>query len=233
RKNNDLLFFEFGKTYSIVEGVYRENQNLAIYLTGNVNETSWSGQTKKADFYFAKGIVDAVFSLTGVQNYQFEVSVNNELDESLTASVNGKNLAVFGSVNKSELEKFSIKQPVYFICFDWENLMSFNKKAEITFEPVSKFPQVQRDLSILADKDLPYREIEELVKSLHLKKLQKIQLFDVFENEKLGENKKSLAINFTFLDKEKTMTDEEIETMMNKIIFNLENKLNAVIRSNG
>ncbi|MDE3185364.1 MAG: phenylalanine--tRNA ligase subunit beta [Bacteroidota bacterium] len=233
RKNNDLLLFEFGKTYSIVEGFYRENQNLAIYLTGNVNETSWSGQTKKADFYFAKGIVDAVFSLTGVQNYQFEVSVSNELDESLTASVKGKNLAVFGSVNKSELEKFSIKQPVYFICFDWENLMSFNKKAEITFEPVSKFPQVQRDLSILAGKDLTYREIEELVKSLHLKKLQKVQLFDVFENEKLGENKKSLAINFTFLDKEKTMTDEEIETMMNKIIFNLENKLNAVIRRNG
>ena len=111
--------------------------------------------------------------------------------------------------------------------------MSFNKKAEITFEPVSKFPQVQRDLSILADKDLTYREIEELVKSLHLKKLQNVQLFDVFENEKLGENKKSLAINFTFLDKEKTMTDEEIETMMNKIIFNLENKLNAVIRRNG
>jgi phenylalanyl-tRNA synthetase beta chain len=91
---------------------------------------------------------------------------------------------------------------------------------------------VQRDLSILADKKISYGEIEKLVKSLQIKRLKNIQLFDVFENEKLGENKKSFAINFTFLDKEKTMRDDEVETMMNKIILNLENKLNAVIRRN-
>jgi phenylalanyl-tRNA synthetase beta chain len=82
------------------------------------------------------------------------------------------------------------------------------------------------------DKNISYADIENVVKSLHIKKLKNIQLFDVFENEKLGENKKSFAINFTFLDKEKTMTDDEIETMMNKFISNLENKLNAIIRRN-
>ncbi len=167
------------------------------------------------------------------QNYKFEIGENDKLDECVAAVVKGKQVLVMGTVNKSKSEEFSIKQPVYFICFDWDNFMSLIGKNDITFEPVSKFPHVQRDLSILVNKTLNYGEIEELVKSLHIKKLQSIHLFDVFENEKLGDNKKSFAINFTFLDKEKTMTDEEIETMMNKIISNLESKLNASIRNNG
>ena len=233
RKNTDLLFFEFGKIYSIVEGVYAEKPNLAIFITGNQNEANWSGQTKKADIYFAKGICEAIFTLAGVNKYQFDTSENDDLHECLTVSAKGKNIAVLGAVKRSGLEKFTIKQPVYFIYFDWENLMTFSKKNEITFDPISKFPQVQRDLSVLVDKKVPYKEVEELVKSLHIKKLQQIRLFDVFENEKLGENKRSFAINFTFLDKEKTMTDEEIESIMKKIISNIENKLDAVIRSNG
>jgi len=233
RKNNDLLLFEFGKTYSIVESVYNEKMNLAIYVTGNQNETNWSEQTKKADIYFAKGICEAIFRLAGVESYRFQLSETEDLQEALSLSVKKKNIATIGAVKKTRLDEFSIKQPVYFICFDWESLVASTKKSEISYEPVSKFPQVERDLSILVDKKLAYNEVEELVKSLHINKLQKMQLFDVFENEKLGENKKSLAINFTFLDKEKTMTDEEIELMMNKIISNLESKLNAAIRSNG
>ncbi len=233
RKNNNLLFFEFGKTYSIVGNKYEERQKLAIYISGNQNENSWNIASKKGDIYFSKGICEAIFSLAGIQNYEFEASDNDSLDQCIAATVKDKEIAVTGAVNQSQLEKFSIKQPVYFICFDWENLMLAKKKNEIAYEPVVKFPQVQRDLSLLLDKKITYKEIEELVKSLHIKKLQNIRLFDVFENKKLGEDKKSFAINFTFLDKEKTMTDEEIEAMMNKIISNLENKLNAVIRSNG
>jgi len=232
RKNTDLLLFEFGKTYSISEGVYGEKPNLALYITGNKNETNWSEQTKKADIYFAKGICDAIFTSAGIQKCQFEISKNDDLEECLAVTVKGKNIAFLGAVKRSQLEKFSIKQPVYFIYFDWVNLMSFSQKTEITFDPISKFPQVERDLSILVDKKVTYQEVEELVKSLHIKKLENMRLFDVFENEKLGANKKSFAINFTFLDKEKTMTDEEIESIMNKIISNIESELDAVIRSN-
>jgi len=232
RKNIDLLFFEFGKTYSLIENEYHEKQNLALYFSGNKNEINWNSQAKKTDIYFVKGIAEAIFSLLGIKKYEFEVSKNEKLFESINASINGENLAVMGAVLKSELEIFSIKQPVFFVCIDWEKLLSFTKNETIVFQPVSKFPQVQRDLSILVDKNISYGEIENVVKSLQIKKLKKVQLFDVFENEKLGENKKSFAINFTFLDKEKTLTDEEIETMMNKIISDLENKLNALIRRN-
>jgi phenylalanyl-tRNA synthetase beta chain len=232
RKNNNLLFFEFGKTYSKIENEYHEKQNLALYFTGNKNELSWNSSAKKIDIYFVKGIAEAIFSLAGIRNYQFTVSQNKELNECLVSSVNGVTFGVSGSVKKSELETLSIKQPVFYFCIDWDKLISFTDDKDISFEPISKFPQVQRDLSILIDKNISYGEIENVVKSLHIKKLKNIQLFDVFENEKLGQNKKSLAINFTFLDKEKTMTDDEIETMMNKIISSLENKLNALIRRN-
>jgi phenylalanyl-tRNA synthetase beta chain len=232
RKNNNLLFFEFGKTYSKIENEYHEKQNLALYFTGNKNELNWNSPVKKMNIYFVKGIAEAIFSILGIQNYQFVVSEDEELNECLISSVNGVSVGITGNVKKSKLDIFSIKQPVFYVCMDWDKLVSFTNKNDISFEPISKFPQVQRDLSILIDKNISYADIENVVKSLHIKKLNNIQLFDVFENEKLGENKKSLAINFTFLDKEKTMTDDEIEAMMNKIIPNLENKLNAIIRRN-
>lgn len=232
RKNNNLSFFEFGKIYAQKNGEYEEKQNIALYLTGNKNELSWNSSSKKIDIYFIKGIGEAILSLTGINNYQFEISKNQELDDGFTVSVNNTNLVVGGSVKRSYLEMFSIKQPVFFLCIDWSKLISFTQKQDISFEPIAKFPQVHRDLSIVIDKEISYQQIEELVKSLQLPKLDNVQLFDVFENEKLGADKKSLAFNFTFSDKEKTLTDKEIESLMNKIITLLETQLNALIRRN-
>jgi phenylalanyl-tRNA synthetase beta chain len=232
RKNNNLLFFEFGKTYSVVENKYVENQNLSLYFTGNRNEVNWNAPAKKTDIYFVKGICGAIFSLVGLKNYQIDKVAADSFDECLIAAVDRLPIAIAGRVIKKDLEMFSIKQPVFFLDIDWEKLISFTPNEEISFEPIAKFPQVQRDLSILIDKKITYGEIENVVKSLQIKKLENLQLFDVFENEKLGENKKSLAINFTFIDKEKTLTDDEIELMINKIISNLETKLNAIIRRN-
>ena len=232
RKNNNLLFFEFGKTYSITDKKYKEKENLALYFSGNKNELNWSSPSKIIDIFFVKGIVESILSLTGIKNYQFNISENESLDDCITISVKKENIGVAGSVKKSVLEMFSIKQPVFFICIDWDKMISFTNKKEIAFDPITKFPPVQRDLSVVLDKQVTYQQVEELVKSLHLYNLENFQLFDVFENEKLGKDKKSLAFNFIFLDKEKTLTDKEIENMMNKIITVLENKLNAIIRRN-
>jgi phenylalanyl-tRNA synthetase beta chain len=121
---------------------------------------------------------------------------------------------------------------VFFLCIDWDQLISFTRKKDISFNPIVKFPQVTRDLSLVIDRKISYQEVEKLVKSLHLSRLDAIRLFDVFENDKIGKDKKSFAISFTFSDKEKTLTDGEIEDMMNKIISLFESQLNAVIRSN-
>jgi phenylalanyl-tRNA synthetase beta chain len=233
RKNHDLLFFEFGKTYFHVNSAYTETRKLAIYITGNLASKSWNSPSRPAEIYFAKGVSEKILLLAGISNYKFEPTTNEDLEEGLVATSKGIKILDLGVVAKSQLERFSIKQTVYYIDIDWDSLLSLLKKKEITFEPISKFPHVDRDLSLLVNKSIQYGEIEELVKSLHIKKMQSIRLFDVFENEKLGTDKKSLAISFTFLDKEKTMTDEEVDKMMSKIIAALQTKFDAVIRSNG
>jgi phenylalanyl-tRNA synthetase beta chain len=232
RKNNSLRFFEFGKTYSKIEETYIEKQNLALYFTGNRSELNWNVSSKRMDIYFVKGICNAVLSLSGIKNVRFEISKNEQMDNSFKAYGDDVEIAIAGSINKAELEKFSIKQPVFFLCIDWEKLIAHIKDQKIIFKSIARFPKVQRDLSIITDKKVSYLEVEDLVKSLQLSKLESILLFDVFEDEKLGNNKKSLALNFTFTDKEKTLTDKEIENWMDKIMNLLETKLNAVIRRN-
>jgi phenylalanyl-tRNA synthetase beta chain len=130
------------------------------------------------------------------------------------------------------LEQFSIKQPVFFLYINWAKLISASKNKEIVFKEIPKFPQVQRDLSIIVDKAINYLSLEDSVTSLNLQKLKSVNLFDVFENEKLGKNKKSLAISFTFSDNEKTLTDDETEKMMSKIIQVIQKDHSAEIRKN-
>ena len=232
RKNADLLFLEFGKTYSVEQNSYSEVENLALYFTGDQKPLTWNSAAKKVDIYYVKGICESIFLLAGLKNFQCEISEDHHLDESLSFSVNKQALAVAGKVNHSTLERFSIKQAVFYLCINWNKLIEFTSEEIISFEPISKFPQVQRDLSIVVDKKLTYQSVADVVHNLHLNKLVHLELFDVFENEKLGENKKSFAITFTFLDKEKTLTDKEVEGFMNKIISNLEKQLNAEIRRN-
>jgi phenylalanyl-tRNA synthetase beta chain len=232
RKNANLLFLEFGKTYFTEKSKYEEIENLALYFTGNKNELNWNSTAGKVDIYYVKGILNSIFSLAGVKNFRFEISKDTQLDECISVSVNKETIGIAGSVNKFTLDKFSIKQPVLYACINWNKLIEVTSDETISFEPISKFPPVHRDLSMVVDKKLTYQSVEDLVHSLHLSKLIDLKLFDVFENEKLGENKKSFAISFTFLDKEKTLTDTEVDSIMNKITNVLEKELNAEIRRN-
>lgn len=232
RKNTRLLFLEFGKTYSKSENSYLEKENLALYFTGNKNEINWNSPAKKIDIYYVKGICHSILNLMGVGNFNFEIAKDENLDDSISVKVNDIQIAIAGSVNKLRLEQFSIKQPVFFLCIDWQKLTSLTANQQISFEPIAKFPQVHRDLSIVVDKKVHYQSVENLVNSLQLKKLAHLQLFDVFESDKLGKDKKSLAISFSFSDKEKTLTDKEIDGTMNKIIELIESGLDAEIRRN-
>ena len=233
RKNTQILFLEFGKTYFKNENGFEEKENLALYFSGNKNESNWNAPGKKIDIYFVKGICNSIFNLTGVNQIDFKNTGDDILDEAFSASQKNNELAVGGKVKQSESEKFSIKQPVYFLCFDWKKLSELASKQKISFEPIARFPSVHRDLSMLLERNIKFSDVEIVIDSLHLKKLVDVRLFDIFENEKLGNSKKSIAISFTFSDKEKTLTDKEIDGMMSKIIESLESKINAEIRRNG
>ncbi|MEP6926801.1 MAG: phenylalanine--tRNA ligase subunit beta [Ginsengibacter sp.] len=233
RKNSDLLFFEFGKIYSTTQpGKYDEVESLALYFAGNTKETSWKVATEKMDIYFVKGVCHNIFSIAGLNDYSFAAGKEEELDDCIIATSNENIIAETGRIKKTILEKFSIKQPVFYLYINWHKLISLIQKKDVTFIEIPKFPQVHRDLSIIVDKRITYQSLENSVISLNLARLITVKLFDVFENEKLGKNKKSLSVRFLFSDKKKTLTDGETDEMMARIIGSIQKDWDAVIRKN-
>lgn len=231
RKNNDLKFFDFGKTYSsTAPGKYQETEHLCLYVTGKTQEDSWRTKPAKADFYFLKGIVSALLKLPGLQAEGFETFEHKKLAPAAQVRINGSVMVQFGSVSHSLLSEFSIKQPVFFADINWNAFRTLAENNTIKIEEVPKFPAVHRDLAMIVPNQLQYEEVEKKIKKLKLDNLQELKLFDIFENEKLGKGKKSMAISFTFLDKEKTLTDREIDGWMNKIMATLEKETGAEIR---
>ena len=231
RKNSDLQFFEFGKTYGTSEaGKYYEQQHLSLYITGKRSADSWKAKADKADFYFVKGIVEKIMALLGIKITAYNPAAGDKLDNGIDVLVKNEVVATAGSISKKTLSQFDIKQPVFYADINWDKVLALQKKQQITFAGIPKFPAVQRDLAIVVDKTVAYDQVQKATSSAKLGKLQSVNLFDIFENEKLGAGKKSMAINFTFLDEEKTMTDKDVDAMMAKIIASYEKELNAEIR---
>ena len=228
RKNNNLQLFEYGKTYHTKGiGSYWENEHLAIYITGDNHEDTWQEKAKAFDFYRAKGIATAILSLNGLDKIKV---AKDEENGKIVISSSKQNIASIITVNSATLKTFSIKQSVYFIDINYSALLQQVQKNKIVYKEVPKFPAVQRDLALVVGADTTYNVLETVVKKANLVKLQSMRLFDVFESEKLGAGKKSMAVNFTFLDEEKTLTDKETDAMMGRIIESFEKELNAEIR---
>jgi len=231
RKSNDLRLFEFGKTYTTTgPGKYDEPEHLCLYLTGKNLEDGWRIQSPSSDFYVLKGIVSKILQQLGVVVESFERSGDAAFDGGLQGKIKDKVVLQAGIVNKKMLARFDIKQPVFFADMNWDLLSGIAAANKPTVNLIPKFPAVQRDLSIVVPSPLAYEEIEKTVQALKLNKLQGIRLFDVFESEKFGAGKKSMAINLTFLDEEKTLTDQEIDGWMNRVMTSLEKDLQAEIR---
>jgi phenylalanyl-tRNA synthetase beta chain len=231
RKSSELRLFEFGKTYTTSgPGKYKEPQHLCLYLTGKNLEDGWKTKSTASDFYVLKGIVSKVLQQLGVNIDQFERLNDPCFEDGLQGKIKESVVVQSGIVRKKILARFDIKQPVFFADLNWDVLATLAAANKPAFNVIPKFPSVQRDLSLVIPSRLAYEEIEKSVKALKLNKLQGVRLFDVFESEKLGAGKKSVAINFTFLDEEKTLTDQEIDGWMKAIMTSLEKNLQAEIR---
>lgn len=231
RKNHQLKFFEFGKTYTTSSvGAYEEKNHFCLYVTGNIEAANWKNKARDADIYFLKGIAEALLQLAGITS-AFETGKKSKfLDHLMAANWGDEELITLGKVASTAAAKFDIKQAIYFANFNWDVLAKAALQKGISYTEISKFPAVERDLALIVPKVMRYEEITAQVSRLRLSKLQDVKLFDVFESEKLGADKKSMAINFTFLDEEKTLTDKEIDAWMNKIMTSFEKELGAEIR---
>ena len=229
RRNNHLQLFEFGKTYySEAVGQYLEKEHLCLYSSGRITEDSWREKSKEHDFFRLKGLAIALFELCGLPNIRFQQTAEDGVE---IAVFNGNQLiGKLTEVAKKKLNSFDIKQPVFVLDILFEQLLGEVEKSKIRYKEVNKFPAMQRDLAMVVNRGTTYESIEQTVKKVKLSKLKDMRLFDVFESEKLGKDKKSMAISFLFSDEEKTLTDKEVDGMVTKLIQGFENDLAAEIR---
>ncbi len=230
RKNTDTRFFEFGKTYSLsMAGKFTEKAHLAIYISGNKKTGGWKGKAEEADIFYLKGIVEKVMEGLGVKAV-FHQGEDEEPANQILVKIKNELVARIASVSETLLQHFDIRQPVFYADLDWDKLLQCNERVRIKHAEIPRYPAVQRDLAIVVDKTLMYQSVEKATINARINKLKNINLFDIFESDKLGAHKKSMAISFTFQDEEKTLTDREIDGMMNKIIDVYEKELNAEVR---
>jgi phenylalanyl-tRNA synthetase beta chain len=230
RRNHNLKFFEFGKTYRTQgTGEYRETNHLSLYLTGQLDANHWNNKPRTADISYVKGIASSLLAGVGLEVNDFEEQQSDYLRPSLVGKINGENVVELGTVVSSLANRFDLKQAVFFVDLNWDAILA-NSGKQVQFREIPKYPAVERDLAMIVPKGMKYASIKEQIGRLRLNKLQQVNLFDVFESEKLGADKKSMAINFIFQDEEKTLTDKEIDAWMNKIMITLEKELQAEIR---
>lgn len=228
RKMSNLRLFELGKSYYKKEvGNYIETEHIAIYISGKTQEDDWISKGQAMDFFYAKGIVNAIATLNGIQKISYKRLEN---DYGLSFEMNKKKVGTITRVSSKKLKDFDIKAPVYFIDILLEPLVQIVESQKITYTEIPKFPSVSRDLAMVLDSSVSFDAIETVIKKSNLNKLENVRLFDIFENEKIGKDKKSIAINFSFQDQEKTLTDAEIDKMIQHLIKGFEKELGAEIR---
>ena len=231
RKNQDLKLYEFGKTYHKVEGENQEKEHLMLLLTGKVNSENWNTTKDKTDFFVMKEKVEHILFRLGITKIKSEEISTYGFSEGLMYKHKKNRLVCFGKVDKKIIKSFGIKQELYYADFNWDLILNLVLNTKIKYSEVSKFPSVKRDLSLLIDKEVTFKELNTIAKQTETKILKSVNLFDVYEGDKLPEGKKSYALSFILEDNTKTLTDKYIDKVMNKLISSYETKLGAEVRS--
>jgi phenylalanyl-tRNA synthetase beta chain len=226
RKSQDLLLYEFGNVYTQkAQGNYNQETQLAIWVTGNAQHGNWQQKAAKADMYFLKSVLNNLMSLSGINT-----SCVYGADGSVEWKWKNQSIAIAMQVDGRRLSAFDIKQDVFFASINWDVWLAAAATSTIRYKEVPKFPAVQRDLAIVLDKSVSYQQVQQVTEQLKLDGLKEFGLFDIFESEKLGAGKKSYALNYTFQFQDRTLTDTEIEQLMQQLVTAYKTKLQAQIR---
>jgi len=230
RKNNSLKFFEFGKSYHHYENGYSEQKHLTLFITGKRTKESWNITSRTSDFYYAKGIVSSLLQRLGIKNLKTTPTKNDVFSEGITLSLGKIKLVDIGVVKTPILKEFGIKQEVLFADINWENVLKVGGKSQIKVAELPKFQAVKRDFALLLNKEVTFNEIYNLAFQAEKNFLKEVDLFDVYEGDKLEEGKKSYAISFLIQDENKTLTDKQIDKIMQKLQQTFEKNLGATLR---
>ncbi|CAA0162340.1 phenylalanine--tRNA ligase subunit beta [Tenacibaculum maritimum] len=230
RKQNSLKFYEFGKTYHKYDKGYQEDKHLTLFVTGNRVKDSWKMENQRSDFFYVKGIITNVLERVGITKIKTTPTKLDVFSEGIALSLGKTKLVEMGVVKRSVLKEFGIKQEVLFADFNWENVLQFSGKKNIKVAELPKYPAVKRDLALLLDSKTEFKEIYNLAFQSEKKLLKEVDLFDVYEGDKLPEGKKSYAVSFIIQDENKTLADKQIDKIMQKLQATFEKNVEAVLR---
>ena len=230
RKNNSLKLYEFGKTYHKYEKGYQEDKHLTIFVSGARTKDTWTSLTQNSEFFYLKGIVMSILERIGVTNIKTSPVKSDVFSEGIVLSLGKNKLVEFGVIKKKILKEFGIKQEVLFADFDWTSILSISGKKKIKVSMLPKFPSVKRDLALLLDQKITFKEIYDLAFQSERNLLKDLGLFDVYQGDKLPEGKKSYAVSFVLQDNNKTLEDRQIDKIMQKLQQSFEKNLGAVLR---
>lgn len=226
RKAQDLKLYEFGNIYRQESvGKYNQSAKLAIWISGNSREQHWQHTAQKTDIYYIKGILQNIFNLCGIKKIQ-----ESETEHQLEWKRGKQVVATAVAVPASKLKAFDLKQDVYYAEVDVQALTEAAEGVKVKYSELPKYPSMRRDLALILDKSVPYGKVAAIAQSQKWEALKSYDLFDVFESEKIGADKKSLALSFTFQLNERTLTDEEVDSMMKQLIASYQKDLQALIR---
>lgn len=242
RKNADLKFFEYGNCYYYHEekknpekalAAYTEDYHLGLWVTGKKVANSWAHADEDSSVYELKAYVENIFSRVGLQMRDLVVGVQDSDIYAASLAVytrGGKLLASLGIVSHKILKGFDIDNEVYFADINWKELLKAIRNVKVNYVELTKFPAVKRDLALLIDKKVQFTEIEKIAYETEKKLLKEVSLFDVYEGKNLEAGKKSYAVSFMLQDENATLNDKQIDKIMQKLIKNLETKLDAKLR---
>lgn len=229
RKNSDLKLFEFGKSYRKLLSGYNEKKHLTLFVSGNRVSESWTTIQKPTDFFLFKGYVNSILSRLGFDKTQNLPVENDIFSEGIAFAIGNDTLVEMGTVKKSILKHFDIKQEVFYAEFNWDLVIKLLSN-KIKFTAIPKYPEVRRDFALLLDSNVAFESIYKVARQTEKSLLKDINLFDVYKGKNLPEGKKSYAVSFTIQDTTKTLTDVQIDKIMSKLQSNFETELGAQLR---
>ena len=229
RKNADLKLYEFGKTYHLYKE-YSENRKLILLACGQQKAESWNNKNDKVDLFWMKEQVEHILIRLGITKLKGKAVNNSYLNNGFSFAVKKNTVATFGTVKKKMLKAFDVKSEVLYAEFDWDKILELCMVSKTTHKTVPKFPSVRRDLALLVDASVEFKTLQSLANQCENQLLKSINLFDVYEGNKLPKGKKSYALSFVLQDENKTLTDKHIDKVMDKLIKAFQEKAGAEIR---
>lgn len=230
RRRRDLKLFEYGKTYHHVADTYQEHKRLSLFVTGQKQLEGWNSTSQTGDFFYVKGIIQAALERLGINRHSTIPTSNSVFSEGLNLSIGPKTLVDFGVVTKAILKRFDIDQEVIYAEFNWDNIIEFAKHNRISYKDIPKYPDMRRDFALLIGDDVRFEDILKIAKQTEKRLLKNVDLFDVYKGKSLPEGKKSYAVSFLFQDEHITLTDQQVDKIMDKLQANFKQQLGAELR---